>query len=321
MFNDKHKKAYKQIRDAKSILLLTHHKPDGDALSSTCGMIEILLSMNKDFYVYCHDLPPSQFDFLPNIDLIKKDLNLVDIAKRDLIIVMDCGQLSRTKLEGLLGNIGQEQKIVEFDHHPKIENITSIELRFPELSSTAEVLYNFCKSNHINIRKNLANCILTGILTDTGNLLYANTTDTAVKIASKMLTYGARFPLVLEGTWRNKSLNGMRLWGAAMSNLFINKKYNLAVSILTRQEIEGCVATDEEFEGIAGYLSAIHGVKGLLFLREEADGLLKGSLRGMQHSLDISRLARVLGGGGHAKSSGFRLSGHIKKVNNRWSAE
>jgi phosphoesterase RecJ-like protein len=321
MFNDKYKKAYKRIKEANNILLLTHHKPDGDALSSSCGMIEILLSLNKKFFAYCHDLPPSQFNFLPNIDLIDNDKNQVDMVNRDLIIIMDCGQIGRAKLDEDFNNIKPEQTIIEFDHHPKIENVPSIELRFPELSSTAEVLYDFCKSNHIIIKKNLANCILTGILTDTGNLLFPCTTDKSIKIASKMLTYGARFPLILEGTWRNKSLNGMRMWGAAMSNLFINKKYNLAVSILTRQEIEGCGATDEEFEGIAGYLSTIHGAKGLLFLREEADGLLKGSLRGMHQQVDISRLARVLGGGGHPKSSGFRLLGHIKEQNNKWLVE
>lgn len=319
IFKDKHKKAYKLIREAENILLVTHYKPDGDALSSICAMIELMKSMEKKFFAYCYDNPPSQFDFLPSIEDISSSREALNFKDRDLIIILDCGEMSRTQLSSDLKNRNKSQKVIEFDHHPKVEDFSDVELRYPKLSSTAEVIYNFFRSNHIKIKKNVANCILTGILTDTGNLLHDITTDKTIKIASKMLTYGARFPLILEGTWRNKSLEGMKVWGIAMSNLVINKKYNFAYTILTYKDIQECGATDEELEGISGFLSNLHGAKGLLFLREDTKGVIKGSLRGMHPDLNVSRLARVLGGGGHPKASGFRVDGNINETKNSWT--
>ena len=84
MFRIKHKKAYKLIKEADNILLVTHHKPDGDAVSSLCAMIELLIPLDKQFFAYCYDKPPSQFDFLPNIEYISDNKDELKFASRDL---------------------------------------------------------------------------------------------------------------------------------------------------------------------------------------------------------------------------------------------
>jgi phosphoesterase RecJ-like protein len=160
------------------------------------------------------------------------------------------------------------------------------------------------------------------MLTDTGNFLYPNTTDEALEIASEMLDYGAQFPKIVSDTWRNKDFITMKIWGLALANLKINPRYNFAVTILPYQELQSIfkdlAMEDYHFEGdsLAGFLSNLSGVKGLLLLREESPGKLKGSLRSAQKNIDVSKLARFLGGGGHAKSSGFTITGNIQKNNN-----
>ncbi len=317
MFSNKHKQAFFAIKKAKNILLVTHNRPDGDALSSIGAMAELLTQMDKKFFAYCLDLPPHQFNFLPHIEKISNKRSEFNFKDYDLIIALDCGSLSRTNLAKEIKEREHTQLFIEFDHHPKVDDYTDIEIRDPESSSTTDVLYWFFKSNKLKINKNIANCILTGILTDTANFLYPSATATTIKIASKMLLHGARFSKIMKNTWRNKSLSALKLWGIAMNRLEINKKYNFAFSLLTREEIEKSNANEEELEGIAGFLSNLHGVNGLVFLREEK-GIIKGSLRTAHPKINVSKLARELGGGGHAKASGFTIKGSLLQTDKGW---
>lgn len=318
LIKNKYNRAFNEVKKAKNILLVTHFNPDGDALSSLCAMSEFLIQIGKKFTAFCYDSPPFQFNFLPHIDKITSNIDKHNFDEFDLIITLDCGSLSRTKLEEKIISRKSNQKLIEFDHHPQVDDFADIELRFPKASATTEILYLFFQKNKMVINKNIANCLLTGILTDTGNFLYPSTSDRAVKIASEMLVYGARFPTILENTWRNKSLSAMNIWGKAMNNLQINKKYNIAFSLLTYKDIEESATTEEELEGLPSFLSNIHDIKAFLWLRETKDGLLKGSLRTQDHSVDISKLAKLFGGGGHAKASGFRFPAKLIKTTTGW---
>jgi phosphoesterase RecJ-like protein len=308
---------YNQIKISKNILLVTHDAPDGDALASACLMIELMESLAKPHIAYCYDEPPRQFNFLPHVEKIISDKNF-NFAEFDLIIALDCGGINRTKLADEISGRAKNQSVIDIDHHPKLDNYADLELRDPRAAATTEVLYNFLKANRIKINKNIANCVLTGILTDTANFLYPSTSQQTVGIASEMLIKGAKMPQIMENTWRNKSLNSMKLWGKAMSRLKINSEYNFASSILTLEEIAESGADEEELEGIAGFISNLDNVKGIIFLREQPNGVVKGSLRTSRRDIDVSLLARQLNGGGHAKASGFKIEGKLEKAGNGW---
>ncbi len=316
-FTEKFQDAYSHIKNANNVLLVTHNRPDGDALSSTCAMIEMMEALGKKCMAFCVDKPPEQFNFLPHIEKIFYDERKLDLSQYDVLVTLDCGQLSRTKIEEKVMEKKENLFIIEFDHHPRVHDYSDIEIRILQSSSTAEVLYNFFRVNQIKISKKLANCILTGILTDTGNLLYESTTDETIKIASKMMLHGAKYPTILESTWRNKSLSAMKIWGHAMSNLRINKKYNFAYTVITKEQIKESGASDEEFEGVSGFISSLEGVKGLMLLRE-MDGKIKGSLRSTYPKADISKLAVKLGGGGHPRASGFVVDANLKETAKGW---
>ncbi len=317
MNNNIYSDIFNKIKSSKNILLATHDSPDGDALSSICAMIELLESLDRKYFAYCYDMPPYQFDFLPHIEKISNNKKLFNFDDFDLIITVDCGSLNRTKLTDEINNRGKNQFVIEFDHHPKIDDYANLELKNPQAAATTEILYHFLKANKIKINKNFANCILTGILTDTANFLYA-TSHKTVEIASEMLAKGASMPQIMENTRRNKSLASMKIWGKAMSRLQINQKYNFAFTILTLKDIADSQITEEELEGIANFLGNLHKVKGILLLKEQPNNIVKGSLRSSHPKVDISRLAQVLGGGGHAKASGFKVQGQLEKVGDGW---
>ena len=178
-------------------------------------------------------------------------------------------------------------------------------------------MYYFLRANKIKITRDLANCVLTGIMTDTGNFLYPSTSPETINIASEMLRLGARLPQIMENTWRNKSIAAMKTWGRAMTNLKINKKYNFAFTILKNADVPDEVS-EEELEGMAGFLSNLHNVNGILLLRELPNGQIKGGLRTAKSEVDVSKLARALGGGGHVKAAGFTVEGKLEETKNGW---
>ncbi len=318
MNNNIYSDIFNKIKSAKNILLVTHDAPDGDALSSVCAMIELIEFLDKKYFAYCYDMPSYQFDFLPHIEKISNNKKQFNFDDFDLIIALDCGSLSRTKLTDEINNRKKNQFIIEFDHHPKLDDYANLELKDPQAAATTEILYHFLKANKIKINKNIADCILTGILTDTANFLYPSTSQQTVEIASEMLAKGANLPQIMENIRRNKSLASMKIWGKAMSRLQINQKYNFAFTVLTLNEITSSGVTEGELEGIAGFISNLHDVKGTLILREQTDNIVKGSLRTSHPQINVASLAEKLGGGGHAKASGFKIQGQLERTGDGW---
>lgn len=307
-------KAYNLIKSSNNILVVTHANPDGDAIASACLMAEVLELINKKYYLYCQGQVGPQYDFLPHQEKFKTSLTNFDF---DLIIALDCGNVGRTKLEKEITHRLPHQLVLEIDHHPKVKDYANLEIRDATASATTEILYYFIKANKIKMNKNLANCVLTGIMTDTGNFLYPSTSPQTINIASEMLGAGARLPQIMENTWRNKSLASMKTWGKAMSNLEINQKYNLAFTVLRAADTPADVSEDD-LEGMSGFLSNLDKVNGLLLLRELKDGKIKGSLRTSKPKIDLSRLAQTLGGGGHSRAAGFTIDGKLEKTDKGW---
>lgn len=327
-------KIFQEFISAKNILIVGHLNPDGDALSSVCSLLELAEKYEIPAHAFCRDCKNSgAFDYLPHIQKIADTAEFLgDLKNFDVIIAVDCGSLARTNLEAQIIALKKEPKrplLIEFDHHPSNEHWPDLEVRLPEKAATAEIIHDFLKANGEEINRDQADCILTGLLSDTGNFLYSKTSTTNLIIASEMVACGARFAKIVDRLIHNQSLLTMKLWGLALNNLRINKKYNLAFSVLTRPEIDEILqeasAEDlDNFSGqdifgeIAGWLSNLSGVSAIMLLREDPEGLVKGSLRSVQDGVDVSKLAKKFGGGGHPKASGFTLSGSLIKDDGKW---
>jgi phosphoesterase RecJ-like protein len=326
--NTLYQKAWQEIKQAQNILIVGHVNPDSDAISSVGALIELMKRIDKKYLAYCQDKPADAYSFLPHEEeiLANKDFNLEDF---DLIIAVDCGSKSRTFLDKEIDELKNKSDkvpfIIEFDHHPKVDDYADIEIRNPQASSTTEVLYYFFKINKLDFNKNIATSILSGILTDTANFLYSSTGKETVAISSEMLSFGAQFPKIVNRIWNNRSIQSIRLWSLALNNLQVNHKYKIAFTVLRHQEISEALKSDEYFDSdifgeIAGFLSNMADVKAVMLLREQEPGFIKGSFRASAYSdgIDLSDLAQILGGGGHAKAAGFALEGKIEKNNSSW---
>jgi phosphoesterase RecJ-like protein len=339
MFSDadiqKFKDAWEKISESQKVLLVSHLNPDVDALSSLGTFIEILKENNKEYVAWAEG-KDDNFNFLfSDGEIIGQREKLFSIISQrfnqgqeisddffkffDLVIILDCGSMERTSLAPFIFK-SQELKlgtsIIEFDHHLPIKTYADIEIRIP-LASTTEILYHFLEINNIFI-----NCLLAGILSDTANFLYPSVSGETLEISSKLMIAGAQFPKLLNYTWRNKNFSEMKLLGLAIANLKINKKYNLAFSVFTYDDLEKNRITlsslnNDVFGDIVGFLSNLSDTNIVMLLREDKIGRIKGSLRvGVTNSgvdIDSTKLAAIFGGGGHKKASGFVIDGHIIK--------
>lgn len=354
MFSDndiqKFKLAGEKIESAQKVLVVSHLSPDVDAIASLCFFIDIFQRKNKYFLAWA-DNKNNDYYYLPNEELVlgskeelfskvKNDLNAgADLSADflslfDLIITLDCGSLERTSLAEeikLIKNSDRSPFIMEIDHHVPAETYADLEIKIP-LASTTELLYHLADINEIEINRNLANCILAGILTDTANFLYPSVSSKTMEISSKMMALGAQFPKLLNSTWRNKSFLEMKIWGLALANLKVNEKYNIASSVLPYEDLNnfkkiyGNFSADV-FGDITGFLSSLSETDVTMLIREEERGKIKGSLRvgslnsdinkelGEIKDIDVTKLAKIFGGGGHKKASGFLLEGSIVKEN------
>lgn len=310
---------FRLMEEAKNIVITAHENPDGDALASVCVFIELCERMGKAFSAVSVSSLPENLDYLPRYDKIMiVSSDWLPEEDADLFIAVDCAALFRCGLKDLLAKRTDDMSVVSLDHHILSKQETPFDLRNDTAASTTEVIYDFLRANGVGIDKDMANCILTGILTDTGNFLYSSTSEKTMEIASEMLSYGARLPRIIDRTWRNKSLDTMKVWGKALSSLRVNQKYNIAYAVLTRDDMTAESISESDLDGISGFLGNLYGVKAVMLLREEEGGILRGSLRTSDDLVDVSKLANALGGGGHKKASGFKLPGRLERRGKSW---
>ncbi len=327
---EKLQSAYNHLRFSRRILIVGHTSPDADALSSVGAMIEVARFLELDIRAYADKKPIGTYGFIPNEDMISA-VEPEDLLGFDVILVLDCGSISRTGLEVHLrtmieaaasGQITKRPYIIEFDHHQPVETYADLEIRLPEKASTTEIIYHFLKANELEVTKDLASCILIGLMTDTGHFLHANSSQEAIAVSSEMLLRGASLPKIVSNTVNNKSFVSLKIWGRALENMHFNEETGLASSGLTEAELAELLKPEASlsldlFGDIVSFLSTLSGVKVALLLREEG-GRIKGSLRTTDEEIDVAVLAQNFGGGGHKKAAGFSIEGRIARTDKGW---
>lgn len=331
-YEEKLKAAYKKIIKAKNVLLLSHTSPDADALSSLAAMIEFLREEKINFYAFADKKKDGEYPFIPNEELIKSEAPK-SLESFDVVVVLDCGSISRTKIEELIINSIADRSgsdkpfFIELDHHEKLSSYADIEIRRQDKASTTSIVHDLLKINGVNINKATSDCILSGLMSDTGCFLHSNSTAEAIALASDMLSYGASFHKILRATTKNSNFISLKTWGKVIENLHFDSTSGLASSGLSEQEIKEIKKSGAEndenelaadlFGVIVSSICSFEGVKVALLLREE-NGLVKGSLRTNSDHIDVAKIAGQFGGGGHKKAAGFSINGYLVKTEKGW---
>lgn len=308
-----------QLRRSQRILLIAHQRPDGDTLGSLTAVGTVLKNWGKEVVAYCADAPGSPYQFLPMIE--KMTTNQEEVLARapyDAVVICDASDLSYTKADTLVAQLAPRPVLINIDHHRTNTFYGDINIVVESAASTTQVVTMLMDAEGIAITSDIATSLLTGLVTDTGVFTNPATTSEALETAAMLVRAGARYRAIIKQLVLNRGLSTLHLWAAAFDRLSIMEPWELAVTGITLEDQRRHKADDESTEGIANFLNSLAGVKAVMVLRELPFGKVKGSLRTTRNDVDVSLLAKRLGGGGHKKAAGFMVEGRVKQEQGRW---
>ncbi len=306
------KKALELIKSSKKIFLTMHEGPDGDDLGSVLAMRLYLTKLGKEVSVAIKGNVPDNLKFLPGWEFVEPEIKDLDF---DLAIIFGCNKLTRPgfpKLETI------KQDTINFDHHPDNTEFATVNVVDPSTSAVAELVYYFLDYAHAEISKDMATCMLTGIFTDTGGFKHANTSSQALEVASNLLKKGARIDKIAVQTMGKKRPSAIKAWAKGLENARFDTEKKMVFSVLTEEDLREIGASDEDLDGFVELLNNMPQAKFALLLRQDGD-VVKGSLRSEPNKkVDVSKIAKSFGGGGHKLASGFKIKGKLTRKGDAW---
>ncbi|NLG88321.1 MAG: bifunctional oligoribonuclease/PAP phosphatase NrnA [Clostridiaceae bacterium] len=295
------------INKASSIVILTHYSLDGDALGSSLGLALALDYIGKEVTVFIEESIPKSLEFLPGQDLISSDMG----KNADLAISLDNSDLKR------LGNgaeiYARAKKKINIDHHTTNSMEADSLWIDQNASATGEMVYKLIKAMDIPISKDIAVCLYTAIITDTGGFRYSNTTPDSHIIAAELINCGIPFARIAKKVFDIVSHSKMSLLKKTIQNLTLYFDGKVAVSWLLYDDIYPVNAQSDDYEGLVNVGINLEGVEVSLFIREEEPGRFKGSLRANDY-VDVAKIAGKFSGGGHIRAAGFNASGNMDDI-------
>jgi phosphoesterase RecJ-like protein len=312
-----------ELRAADKLLLTTHENPDGDALGSLLAMHDILAQLGKDSVMYMSpdEFPlPWEYRWLPLGDgLVMTPPD--DVAERT-IVFLDCGNIDRMPMDFLQAD---GLHVLNIDHHHDNTRFGTVNLVCPVSSSTAEMVWRLAKELDVEITPKIANALYVGLVTDTGRFMYENTTPVAHRMAAELIEAGVDPHWVYRQLYEELPFRRLQLLQRALASVERHDDGAMTVAHLTKQDYEETGALETDSEGVVDHMRAVEGTRVAVLVREllsdDREGMRKVSLRATDGSVDVSRLAREFGGGGHPQAAGFSTAAPYPELVDRLRAQ
>ena len=296
-----------QIATAHAIAILPHQNADGDALGAALALGLGLVSRGMSVDVLLEEPVPKMLSFLPGLWLVKD----APADTYDVALNIDNGDLNR---------LGVRQPVywgaacrLSIDHHATNQVKADVSHVDTTAAATGEIVRDLLTLLNISLTRDIATCLYTAILTDTGGFRFTNTTPRTHQIAAELMAFGVDCGDVAKRVFDTVSMAKLQLMKQAMNHLQLYEDGLLAISFLRPEDIRAVGGTQDDFEGMVNIGRNVEGVEVSLFVREETPGFLKGSLRSNER-VDVAEIAQTVGGGGHKRASGFALQGDLNEV-------
>jgi len=304
--------AFPLLQSPKKIFITTHHKPDGDAIGSMLGLTKYLEKKGHFVTAVSPSEIPEFLEWMPGVSSMINFEEYPDEAHKalfaaDLIIGVDFNDFSRTKhLEKQLTNAPQPKIVI--DHHLFPSPVWDYGMSIPEKSSTCEMVYDFINlcGDHELIDKDIAACLYTGLMTDTGSFKFPITNAGAHEMAAGLKRIGLDHTSIHEAVYDSWTEGRMRFLGYVLiERMEVFHKYNAALISLSRKDLNLFNVKNGDTEGLVNYPLSIAGIRFATLITERNDEI-KMSFRS-KGDFDVSSFARqYFDGGGHFNASGGR---------------
>lgn len=298
-----------QIKKARNILVVSHLRPDGDAIGSLLGIGLSLINHGKVVQMVISDGIPENFKFLSGSELISTK----PVGNVDYIIVVDSSDLLRTN--SVLNDYGTPD--LNIDHHKTNTYFAKNNLIESEAVATAEIIAEYMPYFDMNITPPIANALLAGIITDTIGFRTTNVNPKTLKITAQLMELGGNLAEIYQKTIVEQSYSAARYWAAGLSKLQMEN--GLVWTTLSLDDRKNANYQYRDDADLVKVLSAIEGANIAIILTEQTQGYVKISWRlcgSLQTNLDVSEIAQKYGGGGHKAAAGADVKGKLDVVLN-----
>jgi bifunctional oligoribonuclease and PAP phosphatase NrnA len=300
------------IKKARSFLVTSHVRLDGDALGSELAMYQMLAHMGKDVVVYNQDDSPGNYRFLPDCDKIVH--HLPDLGRFEVAVVLDCSELERIGKES--SRIGAMKRMINIDHHVSNGNFGSFSYVDPQASSTGELLYRLFNAAKVDFTKDMATNLFAAILTDTGGFRYRNTKKDTLVASGRLIEMGADPQWIAENIYESNHPSKIRLLSKVLDTLAFDWDKKVGYIIVMRKTLEDVGALMEHTEGFVDIPRSIQGIEVSILFVEVSDCFFKLSLRS-KGKVNVERIAKTFGGGGHINAAACHIEGDLETVRQR----
>lgn len=292
------------LRAGERFLVCSHSRPDGDAVGSVLAMGMLLQQMGKRVDLVTADRVPQVYRKLPGADEIRTALRVH--GPYDAAILLECDSYARTRLRGL-----EAFPIINIDHHASGLEWGQINWIDRDAACVGQLVHKLVKAAGAQVTPEMATCLYTTLLTDTGGFLFGMLQGSTFALAEELVEAGADPIKIAQNTYFSTPMSKLLLLGAALSTL--HREGRITWVWLTHADMMRTCAAEEDCEGIVNYALSVADVEASVFLRELPEGRIRVSLRS-KGKVNVAALAEGKGGGGHENAAGCTLEGPLARA-------
>ena len=301
-----------QIRDEvlarQRFLITSHARPDGDSIGSQLAMAYALDALGKQSRIINADRAPDHYYEFPGMERIEIAPDVPADAAADAVIVMECGDLSRTGVRGFEGRY-----IINIDHHVGNRMYGAVNWFDESAAACGEMVFDVIRALEVPLTFEIATHIYLAILTDTGSFHHSNITPRTFDICRQAAEAGVNPAAMARRIFDSNSFGKLKLIGALLDGMQLLDEGRLAVLYLDDDMLDSCGCTHNDTEGLINLPLTAREIHAVVFFKVGPDDVLRVSMRS-KYDVDVRVVANAFGGGGHKNAAGFTVTTPLDEV-------
>ena len=298
-----------KLIQSRKIGITCHTSPDGDSLGSILGLLQGLLKLGKEAYIMSKDPLPETFQYLPFSNEVSKNIDYV-LEGTDTVIVLDCGNVDR--INSNLDLRQRQYTLVNIDHHLSNDKYGDLNYVNTDSAAVAEIVFDILNTLKVEIDRDIAICLYTSLITDTGSFRHSNTTKLTHDIAGTLINTGIDFTEIHRVIFENKKFQRVKLYGRVIENMKLALNCKVCIMEINDAILSEFNMNKGDTSDVINLGTQIDSVEVSILLKESEDGL-KVSLRS-KNLVDVRKIAEEFGGGGHMRASGFSINKPLDEI-------
>ena len=295
-----------EIRKRQRFVLSSHVRPDGDAIGSQLAMAFALWQLGKEVRLVNYDPPPTPMMVFPGVRKIEVARHIEDPG--DAVIIMECGELSRTGVEGF-----ERGFVINIDHHLGNTGYGTLNWFDSSAAACGEMVFDLVRELGVQLTPEIATHVYVAILTDTGSFHYSSISPRTFEICRQCVEAGIDPPAIAGAIYDSNSLGRLKLFGAVLSKMELDESGKVATVYVDQKLARDCGGTYEDTEGIVNLPLTVKEIEAVAFFKEAGSDDWRVSMRS-KGEVDVNAIAKEFGGGGHKNASGCNARGKFEDL-------